>query len=45
MLSPGGRQTWDEFSIGEKNPDYVACGQQRRRPDCATAQSDQRLCY
>ena len=26
-------------------PDFVACKQQRRRSDCAFAQSDQHLCY
>ena len=28
-----------------RNPDFVACEQQRRRSDCASAQSDQRFCY
>ena len=27
-----------------RNPDFVACEHQRRRSDCATAQSDLRLC-
>ena len=25
-------------------PDFFVCEQQRRRPDCTEAQSDQRLC-
>ena len=29
----------------EKKPYFVACEQQRRRPACTSAQSDQRLCY
>ena len=28
-----------------KSLDFVACKKQRHRPACATAQSDQRLCY
>ena len=28
-----------------RNHEFVACEQQRRRPACASAQSDQRLCY
>ena len=28
-----------------RNPDFVASEQQRHRPDCASAQSGQRLCY
>ena len=28
-----------------RKPDFVACEQQRRRPACASAQSDQRLCF
>ena len=28
-----------------RNPDFVACEQQRRRPACASAQADQRLCW
>ena len=28
-----------------ENPFSVVCEQQRRRPACASAQSDQRLCY
>ena len=28
-----------------RNPYFVACEQQRRRPACASAQSDQRLCH
>ena len=26
-------------------PGFVACEQQRLRPDCASAQSDQRICF
>ena len=29
----------------EKNVSYVICKQQRRRSACASAQSDQRLCF
>ena len=29
----------------EKKTDFVAREQQRRRPACASVQSDQRLCY
>ena len=28
-----------------RKPNCVACEEQRRRPDCAPAQSEQRLCY
>ena len=28
-----------------RKSDFVACKQQRSRPACADAQSDQRLCY
>ena len=28
-----------------RKPDFVACEQQGRRPDCPSAQSGQRLCY
>ena len=28
-----------------RNPDFAACDQQRRRPDSASAQSDQCFCY
>ena len=28
-----------------RKPGSAACETQRRRPDCASAQSDQRLCY
>ena len=36
-----------QYHIGldERNPDFDACEHQRRRPACASAQSDQRLCY
>ena len=31
--------------LEERNPDFVACEQQRRRSACASAQSDQRIWY
>ena len=31
--------------IDVRNPYFVACEQQRRRPDCKSAQSDQCLSY
>ena len=31
--------------LDTRHRDFVACKQQRRRPACASAQSDQRLCY
>ena len=33
------------MGVDERNPDFVACKQQKRRPACASAKSDQRLCY
>ena len=32
------------MGIDARNPDFVTCEQQRRRPGCAFAQSDQRYC-
>ena len=34
-----------ETSLVGRNPDFFASEQQMRRPDCADAQSDQRLYY
>ena len=31
--------------LGARKPVFGMCEQQRRRPACASAQSDQRLCY
>ena len=33
------------MGIAARNPDFVACEQQRHRPACAFALSDQRHCY
>ena len=33
------------MDIVARKPNIAACEQQRRRPDCAYAQSDQRLWY
>ena len=33
------------INIGASKPDFAACEQQRHRPACASAQSDQHLCY
>ena len=33
------------MGLDARYPDFVACEQQRRRPACASAQSDERLCY
>ena len=37
----------ENYHIGHdgRQPDFVACEQQKRRPACAFAQSDQHLCY
>ena len=35
----------DDMGLDERKPDFDACEQQRCRSDCASAQSDQRLCY
>ena len=42
-----GRKPGLQHHIGldARSPDFVACEQQRRRPACASAQSDLRLCY
>ena len=41
------RKPWLKNHIGldARNPDFVAWEQQRRRPACASTQSDLRLCY
>ena len=31
--------------MDQRNPDFAVCEQQRRRRDCAYAQSDQRNCF
>ena len=33
------------LGLDARNPDFVACEQQRRRSACASTQSDQRLCH
>ena len=33
------------MGLDAKKPVFRVCEQQRRRPACASAQSDQRLCY
>ena len=33
------------MDLDARNPDFVACKQHMSRPACASAQSDQRLCY
>ena len=33
------------MGIVARIPDFVACEEQRRRPACAAAKSDQHLCY
>ena len=33
------------MGLDARNPDFVACEQQRRRPACASTQSDQCLYY
>ena len=33
------------LGLGARNPGVIACEQEWRRQDCASAQSDQRLCY
>ena len=33
------------MGLNMRNRDFVACEQQRRRPACASAQTDQPLCY
>ena len=35
----------NDMGLDERKPDFDACEQQRCRSDCASAQSDQRLCY
>ena len=34
----------DDMGLDERKPDFDACEQQKCRSDCASAQSDQRLC-
>ena len=34
-----------DMDLDARNPDFGVCEQRRRRPACACAQSDQRLCY
>ena len=34
-----------EMGLGARKPVFGACKQQRHRPACASAQSDQRLCH
>ena len=33
------------MGLDARNPDFVPCEQQRRRPACVSAQSDQRLYF
>ena len=35
----------DHMGLDVRNPDFAACEQQRCRPACASAQSDQHLYY
>ena len=42
-----GCSKWVKMHMGlvERKPDFGGCEQQKRKPACASAQSDQRLCY
>ena len=35
----------DNKGLGARKPVYRVCEQQKRRPACASAQSDQRICF
>ena len=40
-----GRYVLAHLGLEARKPNFAACEQQRRRPACASAQSDQRLSY